>query len=140
MEKILTTSDSAYSKLDGYDMTTYNKEEGDVDGPFGLAVVIEDVLDERITTNIIWFASMMLLDDDVNNQISGGNEDLFLNALNWVCEQEASSLTIHAKSMANEYLTLNSQAASTLTVLVVGIIPLAYLIVGVVVLIRRRRK
>ena len=38
---LLTTSESAFSKLDGYDMTDYEKEDGDIDGPFALAVSID---------------------------------------------------------------------------------------------------
>ena len=38
MTSLLTTSDAAFSKLAGYDMTTYEKEEGDIDGPFSLGV------------------------------------------------------------------------------------------------------
>lgn len=34
---LLTTSDEAYSKLAGYGMETYQKEEGDEAGPFALA-------------------------------------------------------------------------------------------------------
>ena len=37
----MTTSESAFSKTAGYDLTTYEKEDGDVDGPFALAVAIE---------------------------------------------------------------------------------------------------
>ena len=140
VSKFLTTSDSAYSKLTGYSMTTYDKEDGDVDGPFGVAVAIEEALDENMSTNIVWFGSMSILDDDVNAQISGGNEDLFLNSMNWVLDQDESRLTIHAKSLSYEYLTMDNQAALTFTILVVGIVPLAYLAVGIVVMVRRRRK
>lgn len=34
---LLETSDQAYSKLDGVNITTYEKESGDIDGPFYLA-------------------------------------------------------------------------------------------------------
>lgn len=33
---LLTTSDASYSKLAGYELDTYDKEEGDLDGPFTL--------------------------------------------------------------------------------------------------------
>ena len=38
---LLTTSDASYSKLAGYELDTYDKEEGDLDGPFTLAVSVE---------------------------------------------------------------------------------------------------
>ena len=39
-------SDSSFSKVAGYEMTTYDKEEGDIDGPFAVAVSVE--LDDGI--------------------------------------------------------------------------------------------
>ncbi len=42
--ELLSTSDSAYSKTDVAGMSTYSKEDGDIDGPFSLGVVVtEDV-------------------------------------------------------------------------------------------------
>lgn len=38
--ELLTTSDEAFSKTAGYDLATYEKEDGDIDGPFALAVSI----------------------------------------------------------------------------------------------------
>ena len=44
ISSILSTSDSAYAKTDVANMATYEKESGDVDGPFDLGVLItEDV-------------------------------------------------------------------------------------------------
>ena len=39
--ELLTTSDYAFSKVSGYGLSTYEREEGDMDGPFALAVSIE---------------------------------------------------------------------------------------------------
>ena len=47
MTALLTTSDSAYSKAAGYDLTTYDREEGDLDGPFALAVAITDQVSDE---------------------------------------------------------------------------------------------
>ena len=48
---LLTTSDEAFSKAVGYAMTTYEKEDGDTDGPFTLAVSITDSTAEG---KIVW--------------------------------------------------------------------------------------
>ncbi len=50
---LLTTSGIAYSKLMGYGMTDYEKEEGYIDGPFALAVSIETAGEGQI----VWFTS-----------------------------------------------------------------------------------
>lgn len=138
--ELLTTSGSAFSKTAGYDLSTYEKEEGDIDGPFALAVAISDTVDDDITSDIVWVSSGALVDDQTNAQVSGGNQDLFLNALNYLCDGEESSISIHAKSLANETLTMDSSTVSLLTVLVLGVIPVAYLAVGIVIWARRKRR
>ena len=135
--QLLTTSDSAYSKSAGYDLTTFDREDGDVDGPFALAVAITDEVSDDVQSRVVWVSSSYLVDDSANAMVSGGNQDFFLNALSWMLDQE-DSISIHAKSLSYDYLTINSATASTLTILVVGVIPLAYLGVGVYIWIRRK--
>ena len=138
--KLLTTSSSAFSKAAGYSLTTYEREDGDIAGPFALAVAITDTLEDGIESNILWFASGALLDEQTNSQVSGGNQDLFLNALSYLCESEGSSISIHAKSLSYDYLTMDSGTASSLSILVVAVIPLMYLAVGIVMVVRRKRR
>lgn len=120
-------------------MTTYEKEEGDIDGPFALAVAVTETLDDGGEAELIWVSSAYLLDDATNQGVSGGNEDFFLNCLNWLCGSE-SGISIHAKSIGNEYLTITSGASSMLTALVVVIIPAAFLAFGIVVWYRRKKR
>ncbi len=137
--ELLTTTSSAYSKVAGYSMTTTEKEDGDIDGPFALAVAITDTIDDETESNILWVSSAYLLDDSANSSVSGGNQDLFLNALNWMCEQE-DSISIHAKSLSTEYLTMSASAGNLLCVLAIGVIPAAYLAIGIVIWFRRRHR
>lgn len=138
--QLLTTSSSAFAKAAGYDLTTYEQEDGDVDGPFALAVAISDTVEDGITSDIVWVSSAALVDDQTNTQVSGGNQDFFLNALGYLCQAEQSSLSIHAKSLDSETLTLDSAAVSALTVAVVGVIPAACMALGIVIWIRRKRR
>lgn len=138
--ELLTTSDSAFSKTAGYRMNTYEKEEGDIDGPFALAVAASETLDDGIYSDVVWISSTSLLDEQTNEMVSGGNQDFFLNILNFLCDAEESSISIHAKSLSTEYLTMQSSTVTWLTVLVVGVIPVAYLTVGILIWFRRKRK
>jgi len=135
--KILTTSDIAFSKLAGYKLTTYEKEEGDIDGPFALGVAITD---SSTDSNLVWISSTRLLNDDANSMVAGGNHDLFMNCLNWMCSVDGSGITIRAKSLSYDYLTINSESANVLTVLMVGLIPLTYLAIGIAARVRRSRR
>lgn len=137
---LLTTSNSAISKIAGWSMATYEKEEGDIEGPFSVAVAITDAISEETTSHLVWVTSPLLLDDSANQMVSGGNQDFFLNCLNWMCEQEESSLTIHTKTLENEYLTMDSGVAGYYTILIIGVIPLTYLGIGIYIFRRRKRR
>ena len=137
--QLLTTTDQAYSKAAGYDLTTYEKEEGDIDGPFALAVAATDEVDEDVQSRVVWVSSAAPLDDTANVLVSGSNQDLFLNSLSWMTQQE-QSISIHAKSLGVSYLTVPSAAASLLTAVLVGLVPLACLGAGITIWIRRKRR
>ena len=136
--QLLTTSDSAYAKADGYNITTFDKEEGDTDGPFALGVAITEEV-EGGQTGIVWLTTSYMFDSDNNMRVAGANNDLFLNALDWMCQRE-SAISIRAKDLSTEYLTVPSSTASTWSVILVAVVPLAFLAGGAVVTIRRRRR
>lgn len=137
VKELLVTSDSAFSKTAGYDLSTYDKEDGDVDGPFSLAVAITD---SDTGAQLVWVSSSGLLDASSNTRVSGGNLSLFLNCLNWMCGETESTISVSTKSMSYEYLTMDSGTSSVLTVMLVGIIPAVYLCAGIVVFVRRKRR
>ena len=130
---LLTTSDTAFSKVAGYEMTTYEKEEGDIDGPFALAVSIACGKDGQI----IWFASSFL-EDAYNAISSGANVNLGMSALSSLIG-ESEAMAIRSKSLNYNYLTISESTSSLLRVLMVGVLPLAYLGIGIGVAVRRRR-
>ena len=131
---LLTTSDSAFSKVDGYSLTTYEKEDGDIDGPFTVAVSIE----ETDGGQIVCFSSSAFLDDMYNAYSSGANVDLAMNSLSWlVGEREA--IAIRSKSLNYNYLTISSSTSSVLKGLMIGVFPLAYLTIGIAVILRKRK-
>lgn len=137
VSELMTTSEEAFSKVDGYDMSTYEKEDGDIDGPFSLAVSITD---SNTDAGIIWIGSSYVLDDSANQMVSGANQDFFLNCLNYLCDKDESSLSIHAKSLSLDYLTITAADVSRYAVLFIGVIPAAFLCAGVVVFLRRKHR
>ena len=139
--ELLTSSATAYSKRAGENLKNYDKEDGDINGPFAMAVLATKNAGAENESNVIWVGSRTLLDDTMNETVSGGNLDLFLNMLSYLCEPEESSYSIHAKTVGSvKYLTMDSGTAAMLSIWVVAIIPLAYLAWGVVVWFRRKRR
>lgn len=131
---LLDTTDLAYSKIAGYQQTTYEKEEGDIDGPFSLAVDIQDHSSGRI----IFFSSSYLLDDMYNAYSSGANNDLVMNALSALMG-ERQAMAIRSKSLNYNYLTISESAASLIKLVMIGLVPLCYLAMGVVTVLEKRR-
>lgn len=135
---LLTTTSSSYSKPDGYNLTTYDKEDGDIDGPFSLGVAISEEV-EGGTTGIVWLTTSFMFEQETDLMVSGANTDLFLNALDWMCQRE-SAISIRAKDLSTEYLTVPSADASTWSLILVGTLPAAFLIAGAYVTIVRRKR
>jgi ABC-2 type transport system permease protein len=132
---LLSTSDSSFSKADGYQLSTFDEEEGDTDGPFALGVSIDCGNDGQI----VWFSCSQFLDDTINSYSSGANVNLAMNAISsMVGEREA--LAIRSKSLNYTYLTISESSASLLKVLMIGIFPIVYLGIGIVIVTERRRK
>lgn len=131
---LLKTSETAYSKAAALDMQTTEKEDGDADGPFTVAAA-----SERGEARMVWVTSAELLTDSVNAMVSGANSDLFMNSLDWMCDQ-AETISIRAKSLDEEGLTLTQAQSSFWSVVMIGVIPGALLLAGMVIVVRRKRR
>ena len=135
---LLTSTDKSYSKVAGVNLTTFVKEDGDIDGPFTLAAAISEEV-ENGTTQIVWIPSSYLFDSQLNNAVSGANYDLLLNSIGWLCDRE-SAISIHSKNMISENLLVPDSAVTLLSLVLVLLIPLALLITGIVITVKRRRR
>ncbi len=133
--ELLTTSDIAYSKAAGYELDSYEKEEGDTDGPFALAVSVE----AENGGQMIWFAASHFLDEMYNAYSSGANLDLAMNAMSSVIG-ENEAVAIRSKSLNYHYLTISDSTASFLKLILIGVFPLVYLGIGICVTIGRRKR
>ena len=130
---LLTTSNTAFSKVAGYSLETYEKEDGDIDGPFSVAVSIED----QGGGQIVWFSSSVFLGDMYNAYSSGANVDLAMNSLSWLVG-EWEAISIRSKSLNYNYLTISDSTSSLLKGLMIGVFPLAYLCVGITVILVKK--
>ena len=133
--ELMSTSAYAFSKIAGFELDTYDMEEGDIEGTFTVALSIETSGDGQI----IWFSASDFLDDMYNAYSSGANVDLAMNAISsLIGEREA--MAIRSKSFNYNYLTISESTASTLKLLMIGVFPLTYLGIGIIVILGRREK
>ncbi len=131
---LLSTSDDAYAKAAGLEATTTAREDGDADGPFDIAAA-STVGDSRM----VWFASAEMLESRTDSMVSYANSNLFVNAVNWMCDQE-ESISIRAKSLDYDTLTVSSSESSFWNIILIGVIPMSVIALGVIVCVRRKRR
>ena len=139
VNSLLTTSDSAYSKVD-VNSGDIEKADGDVDGPFDLGVSITETLDDDKETQIVYYTSSNLMDSQINQMVSGGNEQMIMSSLNWMCSNdETTTISIPSKDLQVSYLTLTAYDVSFWKICVMGLIPGAFLVIGFMVWLKRRK-
>ena len=139
VEDILTTSDSAYSKTN-LQSETLEKEDGDVEGPFALGVSIKEDVGDGKKTQIIYYSSSYIMDSQMNQLVSGGNEKLVTESLNsMVSTEETTTVSIPSKSLEVSYLTISDYDASSWKICTIGLIPGIFLVAGFVIWFKRRK-
>lgn len=139
IDSILTTSDQAYSKIN-MQSSQIEKEDGDVDGPFDLGVAITEKLDDDKETQIVYYSTANLMESQVNQMVSGGNEKLLLESLSWmISTDESSSVSISSKSLQSASLTVTDYDAAFWKICTIGLIPGVFLVAGFLIWLRRRK-
>lgn len=140
ISSLLSTSDKAYIKTDVQNMTTYEKEDSDEEGSFQVGVSVTEQVDDDNTTQLVCFGCASLLDEATDQQVSGGNTDLVLAALGWMCENDAPVIDVTSKSLTMSYLTVPQFDAAYWSIIVCGVIPVVFLLIGTVIWFKRRKQ
>lgn len=150
LTELLATSDDAYLKTVGADgsFETLEKESGDKQGRFVLAYLSEKKAgaadgdsDHSKKGELAAFSSAALIDDSVVKSFNLGNIDLFGQTLSYLCSDEDTNIvSIPSKKMSSEYVTVSAVHTIIWSIVTVIIIPLAIIIIGLIVWIRRKRK
>ena len=136
VDALLATSASAYSKTDAYNAESIAQADGDPTGTFNVAAAAQN---SKTGGKVVWLSTSGLLDETMDQMVSGSNSDLVLNAFSWLTGSE-SGITIHAKSLTTETLTVPSGAGSLWSGLLMFAIPGAMLVLGVVIWAMRRKR
>lgn len=134
VKSLLNTSDSSFSKTAGYNMSTAEKEDGDVDGGFSVALSIE-----QGDGKAVWISSDAILDDQIVAYSAGANTDFVMNAMSQMIGDN-TGVAIASKSMSYNYLTINDSQANLIRILLIGVFPLIYIALGISELLERRKK
>lgn len=154
---LLTTSSASYGKADIQNATSYDKEDGDVDGPFNVGVMSEITVnsgDTSVTTaseptesessqektsKVIVYASDSVFTQEADSMVAGSNSQLFKNSLNSMITAD-TNISIPVKDYNLNSLTVPALQKAVIGVITTVVLPLVLLIIGIVVAVRRRKK
>ena len=141
-ESLAKTNDQAWAESD---IHSFIKGEAkfdanlDLKGPLSVGVATQGKLKSSLSkkeTRLVVLGSSQL----VNNQYSrlGGNLDFFLNAMNWVLDDE-SSISVRAKDQEPGRVQLSQKEDSVIFWSIVIILPFSAILMGFLVWIQRKR-
>ena len=88
---------------------------------------------------LIWLSSYVALTDDAQS-ITGANYTYAASMMNWLCPRETILETVAPISMDDPVLVVSEGAALTWSAIFILVIPFSFLIAGLVIWIRRRRR
>lgn len=92
---------------------------------------------EFIESDVIVLGSMSLLDYNLVQDSAYNNAEYFVGLLNSICGKE-DSIVIAAKDLSQTSISATETQLKTIRTLVVFLIPLAVVVIGVIVAVRRR--
>lgn len=160
---LLASSENSYMREDIENSTSYDKQEGDVDGPFyiGLsctAQITDGTPDEQGTDELsetdvssgdaannesaaMIFSCENLFTQEADSMVAGTNQKLFSGVLQVLGTEggESSSVVIPVKNYEVEYLTVSQSWISILALITVIVIPFGFIVIGFVIWFRRRK-
>lgn len=133
---LLTTSDSAYLKTGLKNGDSIVKSDGDETGTFCVAVAADNT---STNAKLVWVSSGVVMDENTDSMVSGGNTDFVLNGITWMTDAQ-TGITIHAKSMQAAKLTVPAAGVAMWGTLFTIGTPVVLLLAGLVIWLVRRKK
>ena len=138
---LLVTSDQAVSKTDMANAETSELEDGDIAGPFTIALTAEQDVDDDNTMKLVVFGSTEMLTDNADSIVSGRNVSMFSDTLGQLAGDDGESTGVIP---VKEY-TLGTITVTSLGTLIGGlaatvILPILLIVTGVVIWAVRRKK
>ena len=132
-EPLLNTSEDSYSKADLDENTSSEKDSGDVDGPFSLAVWARN---DNTGAEVIWIGCPNMDNEQLYQSVPGNLTFLQGCAASMVGQE----ILIDTKALEAEPITVAASSAMTLGMVFVFLLPAAVLIAGAAVVLLRRRR
>jgi len=145
--ELAMTSEKSWSEMQvnessaKYDEDTGDLRAGDLRGPISLAVAVERGATQKMLDVQIHPSRMVVFGDSdfvSNGALTGGDQDLFMSALNWLLDRE-ELMAIAPKPIEEVKLSLTRKQLHNLFWINVAGIPALAVVGGLLVWFRRRK-
>jgi ABC-type uncharacterized transport system involved in gliding motility auxiliary subunit len=142
VSQLAMTSDKSWSEMQVEDMSAkFDEETGDRRGPISLAVAIERGASQTLLDVQIQPSRMVVFGDSdfvSNGALAGGDQDLFMSALNWLLDREVL-MAISPKPIEEVKLSITRKQLNEIFWITVVGIPSLAVVGGLLVWFRRRK-
>lgn len=135
----LYTSDKAFAKADINNLSDYNKNEEDQDGPFALGISAVKDLGDDTQASMVVYTSEQMFTDEANSMVSGANLTLFANTVSGFANHEIT-VSVPVKEYEVSYLTVTQSKAVLIGLVTTIVLPVGCLAAGFVIWFRRRKR
>lgn len=135
-QQLLTTSDNSFVRTDT-NIQTVDMVETDIPGPVTLAAMLAKYTDNNDVAQLFVAGNTYFLDQSYLAQSAFANKDFYLNVSAYMTDKQ-DDIYIRPKDVAPALLAISLQQALIFGVITLIVIPLAILITGIVIWLRRR--
>lgn len=132
--KVLEASENAYSVY----TNVFTGQEETAQGPFTVGALFEKG-EKGAEGRMVWVSSGFLSDSGISEAAGGGNITFLLNSIGYLGKSEPVA-SIHGKKISTQFLELTTSQIRIWEIIIPVVIPLTALIIGVIVMIRRKRR
>jgi ABC-2 type transport system permease protein len=135
---LLQTSEKAFNKAEIVDSSSLVQQDSDPVASYYLGAVSQKGSGENASALAVLTTSSFI-DEDVNTYIAGGNYDLVINIIGFLCDHE-EAITIHTKNLDTEYIAISANQVVIWSIVLVIALPVLLLAAGIIIWAVRRRR
>ena len=132
--KLLQASENSYAVY----TNDFTGKGETVKGPFTVGALFERG-DNGSEGRMIWISSGFVSNTALSEAAGGGNITFFLNSIGYLGKSEPVA-SIHGKTISTQFLDLTTSQVKMWEIIIPIVIPAAALIIGLIVVIRRKRR
>lgn len=135
---LFVTSDKSYlAPIEGDQISTV-KPEGAIEQSYVLCAAAEEAVAGG-TAKLVWLSGALMITDQTNQIVSGGNHAYLGEMVDWMCERE-QVVRLPAITMEEPMLLVSDAAANICAVIITALIPVGIAVGGCIYWLKRRRR